>query len=164
MSLTAPSHPERRADDPWSQTSVDRRRPRVSTRRQAPPKGWYPDPPALRFWDGEAWTVLTRPAGPPRAEEKVLDGPTGFEMAVPAEAATEASAATVAPFPVRPPEPWVAVAPSTAPTEVPVHAPTSVDVEPRPRLRRELLILLWVALVALGAGGVVAALGIALTV
>ena len=158
MSLSAPSNPERRADDPWSQTTVDRRRPRVVTRRQAPPKGWYPDPPALRFWDGEAWTVLTRPAGPPVAEEKVLDGPTGYEVPVPVEFLNEAPAATVARFPVREVAPWPEPVPSAA------AAPVDEGVEERPRLRRELLMLLWVALVALGAGGVVAALGIALTV
>ena len=156
MALTAPSSPERRTDDPWSQTTVDRRRPRVVTRRQAPPRGWYPDPPALRFWDGEAWTVLTRPAGPPVAEERVLDGPTGYEVPVPVEAPMQAPAATVAPFPVG----------QTGPRVEPVGraAPVDEGVEERPRLRRQLLMLLWVALLALGAGGVVAAIGIALTV
>ena len=154
MSMTAPSRPERRGDDPWTQEMVDRRRPRGATLRPMPPKGWYPDPPALRFWDGEAWTVLTRPAGPPLEAEQVAEDQLGAEVPASIEpvVAPTPMAATV------PTEPPMAPVLTTVP---PMAEPATED---RPQLRRELSMLLLVALLALGAGAVVAALGIFVTV
>lgn len=54
----------------------------MSTPTSLPPEGWYPDPdPAgaglLRWWDGTAWSGLTRPAAPvsaPPASEPPTPG------------------------------------------------------------------------------------------
>ena len=35
------------------------------------PSGWYPEPPRLRYWDGERWTEDTRFARPPVASTRV---------------------------------------------------------------------------------------------
>lgn len=158
MSLPASSHPERRADDPWRQTTVDRRRPLPASRRPSPQRGWYPDPPALRYWDGEAWTVLTRPAGPPLAEELVRDGAADTEAPVRLEPPVAGQVATVGTLPVRQSEARTATLTALSPPQA------GEFTEDRPTLRGQLLMLLWVALLALGAGAVVAALGIALTV
>lgn len=135
---------------------VDRRRPRGATRRPMPPRGWYPDPSALRFWDGEAWTVLTRPAGPPLEAERVPEDEIGAEVPASIEPLAVAPMAVAAPVPV--PEPPRAPILTTVP---PVAEPATED---RPRLGRELSRLFVVALLALGAGAAVAALGIFVTV
>ena len=135
---------------------VDRRRPRGAIRRPMPPRGWYPDPPAVRFWDGEAWTVLTRPAGPPLEAERVPEDELGVEVPTSIEPVAVAPTAVAAPASI--PEPPRAPVLTTVP---PVAEPA---IEDRPRLGRELSMLLMVALLALGAGAVVAALGIFVTV
>lgn len=156
MSLPAPADPSRQVDDPWLQTSNE---PARSTRGDPglPPKGWYPDPPALRFWDGRAWTVLTRPVGPPSVDELVEVRSEVVETVVPFER------------PGGVPSP----SSSTIAVRAPQHAhpslttvPSVLDDEPavKPRIVRELMTFVLVALLALGVGAVVAALGITLTV
>jgi hypothetical protein len=155
MSLTAAPRPERQAD-PWSQATGDRGRPRPAPRRLLPPKGWYPDPPVLRFWDGGAWTALTRPAGPPLEEELVHDG-TDSELPVRLDAAVTGPMASIGTLPLRQPDAEPAALTALTPR-------VGEAKQERPALRGQLLMFLWVALLALGAGAVVATLGIVLTV
>ncbi|MFV0430461.1 MAG: RDD family protein [Arachnia sp.] len=50
---------------------------------QLPPQGWYPDPAgaiAERYWDGQAWSQVTRPVaqeGPPAQPEPAVHGGPG---------------------------------------------------------------------------------------
>lgn len=111
------------------------------------PSGWYPEPPKLRYWDGERWTEDTRFARPPVAGTRV-----GISVLVSAPAAAG---------PAVPAAPPAAVAPVP---EAPRVEPSVTQPQEADRgVMHELAVFLLVAMVALTVGAIVAALGIAFT-
>ncbi|HXW32817.1 MAG TPA: DUF2510 domain-containing protein [Acidimicrobiales bacterium] len=155
------------------------------------PPGWYPDPPRLRYWTGHDWSNETRPAGPPavvvglHGRHAKVPSPPAHEQVTPvltigiapeefapAEQPAQPMAQPMAQPPVQPIEPLAArllveeEAQARAWAEEPTAQVPVVEPEVRPEggLLHQLLMLLLVAAVAIGAGVLVAAIGIALTV
>ena len=150
------------------------------------PPGWYPDPPRLRYWTGHDWSNETRPAGPPavvvglHGRHAKAPSPPVDEQVTPVMIigiAPEEFAPAEQPAPPPPPmahpvEPLAArllveeQAQARAWAEEPTAQVPVVEPEARPEggLLHQLLMLLLVAAVAIGAGVLVATFGIALTV
>lgn len=108
----------------------------------APASGWYPDPTALRYWDGQRWTDRTRFAGPPLAGTRVVELATLRGAGDPSEGMTARPVLTSVP---------------PAPIE---EEPVDAD---REGAFREFGMFLLVAVLALFVAAAVAGVGIALT-
>ena len=149
------------------------------------PSGWYPDPPLLRYWNGSDWSEETRPAGPPRRNQRVVEprttvqalaawredrprrGPSPVVVLanfspIPVETVPESR---VVLEPVVVAEPRVAPVPVPAPQEPrPARTSETSESSEQPHVLRELGMFALVALMAIGIAAVVAAIGIAFTV
>jgi Protein of unknown function (DUF2510) len=148
------------------------------------PSGWYPDPPLLRFWTGSEWSDETRPAPPTRTQRVVEPRTTAQALAAWREESPRRAPAPVVvladffPVPVETaPEPRVVPEPPPVTDQItpvpvaldepgPVFEVEAAEVEDaeEPHVLRELGLFLLVAFMAIGIAGVVAAIGIALTV
>jgi hypothetical protein len=132
------------------------------------PSGWYPDPPKLRYWNGERWTDETRIA-PPSPATRVAERP-GPSAAPPVFLQVPQPAVVERPPPafVQVPAPAVVEAPPEAVVQPPAlaiveAAPTAVEESAERSLPRELAVFFVLGVLALVVGGAVAALGIAFT-
>ena len=134
--------------------------------RTPAPSGWYPEPARLRFWNGEHWTDAVRLAAPPDAAARVAVLPEVRPMPAPAPApmAPPVAVEPPPPPPVSPPGQALWAAAPVATAAVVDRQEQEEEVEGARALLHQLAVLMLVVAVAVGAGALVTAFGIALTV